>query len=327
MRKKKKLRFWQLSVLTIIGLIFTLVIVFSFTAIFAGIWDGKSRFTFVVNSDPLLLFSVEPNTSAAVLLIIPSNTILDVPYSYNTYPASSVFALGNLDLQKGGGKLLSKSIENTFGVMVDGFVAWKEDPKPAAPVTSEELFKLKKNYFSISGFPAIFLKILNLDNKLVKNISFIDLMRLWTAVRSIRNDRITIQDLAKNSVLSSEKLPDGSLAGILNKEMFDQSIALNFQDRQVRMRKLTIEVVNATDKEKIAGQFSRVMQNLGANVVVKSTAPSGENFNCRVYVDAKLSSSDIIIKKLQKYFKCSALKKDDKGIADIKVVLGKEFLK
>lgn len=327
MRRKKKLSSWKLYALTVIGFLLTLVIVLSFRAILAGVWDGKSRFTVIVNSDPLLLFSVEPNTSEAALLIIPANTILDVPYSYNTYPATSVFALGNLDLQKGGGKLLSKSIENTFGVMVDGFVAWKEDLKPSASKETEELLKLKKNYFSVYGLPSLFLKFLNVDKKMVKNISFIDLMRLWTAMRNTRNDRITILNLENNNVLSKEKLPDGSLVRILNKELFDQSIAINFQDRQVRLQNLSIEVVNASGKEKIAGQFSRVLQNLGANVVVKSTSPTDENFNCRVYVTSKIPLSDIIFHKLEKYFKCTLIKTEDRGVSDVKVVLGKEFVK
>lgn len=327
MRKKKRVKFRKFSFLTIIGIIITLVIVFSLKAISAGVWDGKSRFTVVVNSDPLFLFSIEPNTSQAVLLIIPANTILDVPYSYNTYPATSVFALGNLDSQKGGGKLLSKSIENTFGVMVDGFVAWKEDLKPSASKETEQLFKLKKNYFSVYGLPSLFLKFLNVDKRMVKNISLIDLVRLWTAIRNTRNDRITVLNLENNNVLSGEKLPDGSLVNILNKELFDQSIAINFQDRQIRLQNLSIEVVNATDKEKIAGQFGRILQNLGANVVVKSTASTDENFNCRIYVTAKISISDIIIQRLQKYFKCATGKKDEKGVSDIKVVLGKEFVK
>lgn len=327
MRKKKRLSFWHICALTIIGAIFFSVFIFSVKAILAGIWDAKSRFTVVINSDPLLLFSVEPNTNQATLLIIPPNTILDVPYGYNTYPAYSVFNLGDLDAKKGGGKLLSKSIENTFGVMVDSFIAARIDTKLSFPSQSDELFKLKKDYFSVYGIPKIFLNFFNADKKLVKNISFIDAVRVWVSVRNLRNDRVSIIFLDKSNVLTDEKLPDGSLVKILNKELFDQSIALNFQDREVRLQNLSIEVVNATDKEKIAGQFSRVLQNLGANVVVKSTAPTNGNFNCQVHVTSKELLSSIITKRLEKYFQCITLKTVEKGVSDIKVVLGKEFIK
>ena len=314
--------------MAIIGSILLFVIVFSIKTILAGIWDGKSRFTIVVNSSPLVLFSIEPNTNQATLLIIPPNTILDVPYSYNTYPAYSVFALGDLDAQKGGGKLLSKSIENTFGVMVDGFIAARRnDTKFTLSSQSDELFKLKKDYFAIHGFPNLFLKFLKLDKKIVRNISLIDAMRVWLSLRNLRNDRIAIIFLDRDNTLTDEKLPDGSMVKILNKELFDQTVALNFQDRQVRLQNLSIEVVNATGKEKIAGQFSRVLQNLGANVVVKSTAPTNENFNCQVYVTSKGLLSSIITKRLEKYFQCSILKTVEKGVSDIKVVLGKEFIK
>lgn len=327
MRKKKRLKVRNIWALSITGILFIFVFVFSFKTFLDGIWDAKSRFTIVVNSDPLFLLSIEPNTNQATLLVIPSNTVFDVPYGYNTYPANSVYNLGQLDSKKGGGKLLSKSIENTFGVMVDGFIASGDNTVLTLPSQQDELYKLKKDYFSIHGLPGLILKFLNFDKKLAKNISFIDTIRIWSNLRSLRNDRISIIYLDKGNSLSEEKLADGSMVKVLNKEFFDQSLAVNFQDRQVRLQNLSIEVVNATGKEKIASQFSRMLQNLGANVVVKSTAVTDEDFNCRVYSTSKVLLSSIISKRLEKYFKCSTQNMVEKSLSDIKVVLGKEFIK
>ena len=93
------------------------------------IWDGQRRFTVVfqeysVSPNPesyVYVFSIEPRLNRAIFLPIPGNVLLEAPYGYKTYPASSIFLLGELDNKRGGGKLLAKSIEGTLGIFVDGY--------------------------------------------------------------------------------------------------------------------------------------------------------------------------------------------------------------
>ena len=112
------------------------------------IWDGKSRFTILMQNisestkadqKNLIIFSIEPAKSRAIFLLIPANTMLDLPYGYDTYPAFSIYQLGELDQNRGGGLLLSKSIETTFGVVVDGYLLSNNENYLNLPLSSDEI--------------------------------------------------------------------------------------------------------------------------------------------------------------------------------------------
>ena len=81
-------------------------------------WDGKSRFTIVIqNIDKdnksedysLSIITLEPETKKSAFIHISPDFIIDIPYGYKLYPVYSVYKLGALDRDRGGGQLLKKA--------------------------------------------------------------------------------------------------------------------------------------------------------------------------------------------------------------------------
>lgn len=290
-------------------------------------WDGKRRYTVILDGDPLVLFSSQPGNFDATILLIPGDTMLEVPFGYNQYNAQSVFKLGNLDRKRGGGMLLSKSIENTFGILTDGFIAQKSNDKYTLLQNASQLGQIKKTYFSIWTILTRFYKIPFFFQNIQTNISFSDLIKLWMAVRGLRLDQISLMDLSESPVLKSDILPDQTSVNLVDEELFDQLFISKFHDQNIRLQNAAIEVVNATAQDGIASKFSRILQHLGGNVVAKtSTTVSDTKFNCIIEIGKKEYASSMIVKRLVDYYKCSIKQAENTGVADIKVILGEDFL-
>lgn len=326
-RKKAKAGVFRNCRLIFTAAIFFLAILSVIKIIRDGTWDGKRRFTVVLDGSPIILFSIEPISRQAVLVPIPENTMLDVPYGYSTYPASAVFRLGSLDPKRSGGKLLSKSMENTFGVLVDGFFAQKGGDRYIFPVQSSTLPKFKKEYFSLTSAVSALFKFQAVSGNLATNLSIIDILRLWNSVRSLRADQINVIDLAKNNALRDGRLADGTTVKILDRDALDKVLFPDFQDQPVRMQNITVEVVNATDTEKVAGQFSRILQNMGGSVVATTTAKEAADYNCKILLSRRQLRSSIIVDRLERSYRCTVEEDSGVRVADLKIVLGGGFIK
>ena len=191
----------------------------------------------------------------------------------------------------------------------------------------DKLMDFKKTNFSISGLLPLILKYPLLSKNIETDISAIDLLRLWNAVRNLRSDRMTNLDLTQSNILIQEKLPDGTLVSNINQDLLEKFISANFYDQLVRKENYSIEVVNATGREKVASQFSRILENLGANVVVISTAKETEKYKCKVQVSKKDLLSSKITDRLKRFYECRIEENQDSKVTDIKVMLGEEFIK
>lgn len=325
MKRKRKIDF-KILFRRIFVLFLILATTFAgFKFVSGGIWDGNRRFTVVMDADPPIVFSVEPVTKQATVLTIPPQTILEVPFGYSSYPAGKVFDLGNLDKKRGGGKLLSAAVANTFGVVVEGFVGTRGETKFF--FDSKRIAEFKKTYFSLTGLLPSLFKVSGESKNIVTDLSIIDILRLWNAVRMLRSDQITVIDLRQTGALVDEKLPDQTAVFKINEDLLDEYLSSKFQDQYVRLQNVSIEIINASEREKIASQFGRILQHLGANVITKSTAAQKENIACRIEVSEKRFISTIIVDRLTKFYRCQVFEGKGGGVADIKIILGEEFLK
>jgi len=202
-----------------------------------NIWNGTNRVSLVLESwtakDPndirLAVFSYDPKLNQALYLIIPENTMLDVPFGYETFQASSVYKLGELDRKRGGGRLLDKSIENTFGIVLDGFYVFDVSAYSKLPQTNTEVIELKKKYFSLRG---LFTSLINLFNNqsIDTNLSFMDKLHLWNTLRRLRLDQIAVYDPDKMGLLADTKLPDNTTVKIVDKDLYDAFFDEYFYD-------------------------------------------------------------------------------------------------
>lgn len=305
-------------------------------AVFSNNWNKKSRFTVLVSDlypsqrdkTRVAFFSYEPSISQLEYTILPRTTHLDVPYGYQSYDASIVYELGNLDAKRGGGKLLLRSLENTFGIAFDRYYIFKNNLWDDLPENKTQLISFKQKYFSVWGIFKSIAVMIKAYPDIDSNLSFFDKLNLWTSLRQLRSDQIIFLDLAENLILEDKKLPDQNSIKIINKDLLDNFFKDQFLDSGIRSENTSIEIINATGQEKVAAQFGRIITALGGNVIIKSTAVDREIFNCRIIISNKSDEKSFLLSKLVSLYSCKiSYEKENTGQADIKIILGKEFIK
>lgn len=303
--------------------------VFLFLLRRGGKWDGKRRINVVINTDPILVLSLEPLTRRAVLVTIPSEMILDVPFGYGQYPSDSVVRLGELDRKKGGGLLLEKSIEKSLGIPVEGYFIHNGGQLQLGNFNATAKEEIKKDFFSYHGILFSFPVFLNRLGNAETNMSPMDTFRLWNAIRQLRPDQIEIDDLNSGPYLESELLPDGRKVKNLEKDLFDAGMADKFQDEQVRSESVSLGIVNGTDKAGIAADMARVLKNMGANVLVKTTAPKPVNDFCILYPIRNNIQDSIIVSRLISLYQCKINRSEVmyNDPVDLDVIIGEKFIK
>ncbi len=322
----------KISIILIFIIITILLVIFLgfLIQINNSIWDGTSRFTVVFNSDPLVLLSLEPRTQQAVLLTIPVNVILNVPSGFEEYKVSSVYRLGQLEKNKNGGKLLSKAIENTFGIAVDRYVSDKSLGFVISNASKEDFLKIKKSYFSFMSLPKSIIMAVLLKTKYDTNLTFIEMYHLWNGLRKMRGDMFSFQDLSDSILLIESKLADQTTVWRVDEEILDSFIDDRFQDQRIRTENVTIAIINAAEKDKLATQIGKVLKYIGGNVMIKSTAPNSDDSGCSIYVAQKYLEKSFVITWLKRKYLCQVLfdnNKESVKQTDIVIFLGKGFLK
>lgn len=299
-------------------------------------WDGQRRFTFIWqrgNADaghtqPLGIFSLEPHSGRAIYLRLPANTLVDVPFGYKTYPLASVYQLGELDETHGGGELLTKSIEGTAGIILDGYVIIENEHYPSPITTLDELLEIKQSYATWRGLIRQIWQSGGGIHGIRTDIPLQTWYQVWEALRLLRADQIHFIDLEKTAALVDTRFPDGSLAQAFDRDAFDTILGDRLQDGQIRAEALTVEVVNASGADGVAGQVGVMLERLGGHVIVKSTAKEIVTPGCQFFIAADVKPNDsVLLRYLTEVWGCEAgadLKRTPRQ-SDVLIVIGEEF--
>lgn len=122
--KRKRTQLWL--GIGFISLIFGLILTsFLYQRAKNSLWDGKSSFSVVEQIDnQLVVKSVIPEQARQIKIILPSNVQIKAPFGYGEYLLNKVYDLGKLDKQ--GGRVLTRSVQNLLGLEVQGYKVGKE---------------------------------------------------------------------------------------------------------------------------------------------------------------------------------------------------------
>lgn len=324
--KGKKKKSFKPFLLTLAVIFFVILAIIFIRFLWNGKWDSVRRFTLVFNSKPLILFSIEPKTGQSVLMTIPDNTYVEVPFDYGKYAVSSVFRLGELEQKKNGGELMEKTIEQSLGLFVDGYFSYTSQDPFIISLSDDEFSDFKKKYFTLSQLPRVLFYLLLNNKNFDTNLSQIDLLRLWIKIKDIRIDKITYLDLKVKGILEELKLPDGTDVYEIDTDALDVVIADHFEDFSIRTESMSWKIVNAAGYSNLATNMGRLMNTLGANVLVKETASEIEKNRCRIELKiSKLKKSNMVDRIWDKY-RCQITENKDLAEVDAQLILGEEFI-
>lgn len=270
-------------------------------------WNGEFNLNLVFRTKPLSLASYNPKEKRITIIVIPDETLIDVPFGFGRWQLRSVY-----DLAEGssfsGERLIKQSISSFLGIPVDG-------------ISSDNLVDLlRRNLFSgVTLLP-----------KLQTDLTLLELARLKIGLLGVRFDKIKQIDLSPLNVLEIEKLADGTEIFIADPVRLD-SILSDFAEPNVRSEHLSVAVFNATEKPLLAQRAKRIIENLGGVVIATQNAPGSLD---KSYVDGEKSKT---LDRLRQIFdldclkdpKCDKIPASDLGLAasraQIIVVLGKDF--
>lgn len=314
-KEKKRLKFVSYFFL---GTIFFLLVAVGFKAVSLlreGRWDGKSKLTIAINSEPILIASFNPAEKTFNLLAIPGNTYIKTIHGYGLYRAETLWKLGEVEKLKG--ELFAGSLQEFFGVPIDGWLTIAD--KGLAPLKLPNLgdnLAIKK-FFLESVWDSI-------KDCSQTNLTSWDLIRLWWGTKGIRLNKINLVELEKTNLISKTTLPDGEFVWEVNLTLSDQLLNKLFSDRKITGENLPIAIYNGTTYSGLANQASRIVSNIGGQVVKVGDKPEKLE-SCQLRT-TEVNFKKYTSQKLLKIFQCQyqGLETGDEQ-AEIILILGNDY--
>ena len=269
------------------------------------LWDGDSNLNLVYkNGENISLLVIISGERKVLSLDIPSNTFIKVPGDFGSWELRSIFDLGGGDL-KASSKLLKDSLSVFFGLPIDGFLSSSEE------IPSSKILRDFKNPFSV----------VSLLNKLKTDLTPLELISLYTLLQQVRSDKIESFDILGLDVLNSSELADGSHVYLPGSRL-DSFISENFSDPKIKNEQKTIAVLNGTLSLGLAQKYSRLISNMGGNVIIS------DNTEDKVKYSVVFGEDSLTKKRLDQIFTSKYAILDSKFVsrAQITIILGEDLV-
>lgn len=304
------------SIFLIISVIGVLLLGFSAIKIVSSsIWDGKSRISFVFQrsdsqgaSGSVYLASYLPVGKRLVVFSFPGAAKIEVAGDYGRWRIGSVYPLGVLEDKEG--RLLTSSISSLLGAVVEGWIVVDNEIKMNSDNSRQILQKAILTSFGKRGFT---------------NFSLWDRFRLFRALSSVRGHHVDWLDMGKAGVLREEEEPDGSLILVAVPELMDKLSQEYLFYSQVVEEGVSVAVLNATGRSGLGTSVSRLIRNIGGDVVSVSNYVKDADQN-QVIVSREELLDSFTTKKLIEVFQVDKVKVGDtsENRAELLLILGEE---
>lgn len=223
---------------------FVTLIVFAVTII-RVLTPSAFRYTLVLNSDPVIVVSLDPKRERATATSISRDVVLRGTMGYGKFPLGSLIALDTMD--KRSGALVRGSVSRALGLPVD-YVFDRGGMTITDPLTARSLRAL----FSIVTKPA--------------SLGWVEWLRLIRAISSLSADGLQLIDLSSAS--APALLPDGSTVVELDETRVDAVLGSAFFDTEIREESLSVAVYNTTNTAEVGRITARQLTHIGVRLVL-----------------------------------------------------------
>ncbi len=291
-----------------------------------SIWDGERRVSMVLDTRPLLLVSLEPIEKQVTVISISEDSYLNVPIGYGPYKAGSIYELGELENQKNGGKLLEKTMEDTFGIPVDGYIGSTEHVQIPTGKDRGTTFTQVRHIFLNWG--TLLQTVFFSKHTINTNFSPLDMMRLIMAASSIRQEQTRVLDLAAYEISSPSALADGSLISVIDPDRLDKNLEGTLAEKEMIDDGVSVSVFNASGLPGIATKVARTINNMGSRVFVVSNSDRNEKNRCTIILSSEKFKNRYTLKRLSTVFGCEQSNAIQENLqSDIAILIGESFIK
>lgn len=315
-RRRKFVSFFRIILFLFVSFFLVLGSFFIFRTVKTSVLPKNSRQTLVLDSQPILVVSFEPGNFLSIISI-PEKTYIEVTRGFGLYRFGAVWQLG-------GGELLAETVGEFLGVPVDGWIGPKmQDGKWKLKVGRENILKVKDKLTSWS----ILMRtkdLVTLNQSLQTNLTPFDLITVWWQIKTTRFDKIHFVDLSETDALSKLVLADGTEGLTTDKIKLDAATQGLFKDTHFINERISIEVLNGTDKPRLADRVSRLISNLGGEVISLGNSPQKVG-NCQIRGEEGALKSFTAM-RLGQIFDCQIIsQKLQDSRADLQIIIGEDY--
>jgi len=252
--------------------------------------------------------SFPKNSEENVLVVtLPDNALVDVPWGYGPYRMAAVWKLGELEHKP---NLFPDTISDAFSIPIQGFVG---ETEPKLFDTIKFIAEFKKN------FP---LTRLLFDSKLT-NLNFLDRWLLYWRVTSASQDLLVYNAHQNARLFQDTILVDGTEVKKVLLDGLKTFLEQKFEEAEIRKQAVTVEVKNTTDISGVGQKFANIISAAGGKVITigndKKTVA-----HCEIEVH-DTSASKLLASFLAYEYRCQRLASSTTSGPDIIVRVGTDF--
>ncbi|MDO8498280.1 MAG: LytR C-terminal domain-containing protein [bacterium] len=278
-------------------------------------WEDGETLNLLVKAREVSLLSFNPKGKSTVVLIIPEEIQMHLPFGFGNWPVRSIYGLGQAESRPRGAELLSETVSQNFSLPVQGYLLLPQN----VDLSFDEVLKKVKDE------PLWGLGILRNSKT---DLSPRELWNLFSHLREVRSDKVEVVDLAESKAVKESTLPDGSRSLTLNQVLLDQLIQSKIEDSKLKDESLTVGIFNTTTYQGLAEKVAREITNMGGRVVF--TASSPDHLEVTVVKGKPSYTIDLLSKILaphcEKKEKCPVSGSNlDLSRADINIILGEDY--
>lgn len=286
--------------------------------------DTKHRINFLLfnlNSNKevskLLLATYDPEDKGIGFVALRSDIYTNIAYGNGVDLLNKSFLYGESGYGPSSVEDLLVTVSDTLAVHLDGYIYLKD-----FELNKDNLLSLKSK---ISGLENLW-KVVALPNFLTTqsrtNLSLLNLAKVYSVVSSIRKDKITFRELGEDFYQKQEV--DGNQRLTVYKESLDNFLSKILRDPLIDKEAAKIEIKNGTGKSGLATRASRLVNNLGLEVV---SVDNAEVENVEKTLVINYSNKDFTAKKLGSVFDGEVINRpgEEGRRGDVVVVVGLNY--
>jgi hypothetical protein len=135
-------------------------------------------------------------------------------------------------------------------------------------------------------------------------LTFIDAFRLSVFAKSVQAGSVYDRDFSSD----------------LNDVQKSTVLTLSFTDPTIYQENLGIQIINASDVSGVGSRLANLITNIGGSPILVTTADSPQETSKIIYYQTQ----SYTVKKLSAYLGFPTEESDDKGIADVIIIIGKD---
>ncbi len=286
----------------------------------------------------LYFLKIIPSQKSISGLEISTDLTVSVARGKGDYQLKKVYALGAIADQKENTSLLIDTVEKNFALPVDryilvdeSFTSFIEDKTSYNLESTQEgcdfwLCLLEQNKNERQGLNGLMnaLKIKSYSNGFFQtNLSSSEFLTFLRTLSVVDEEKFSVSELPSEIILEVDVLGEKKL--ILDEIKLDFYLKNEFNDYFVRQEHLKVDVFNSTSQPQVAYRASRVVSNLGSEVIKTDNDEEREE---SLIVTSEKYKNSVTVTRLRDFYGAKVQIGNFPEIerADVKISVGKTWV-